>query len=275
MDWIEAGNSGQVFMQHYALKYGSERPDRDLPEPELRAFRLEKDAALAGLRAAALDHLRAVHPIREAVAAAFELQDVPLAARALQVVLAVEAQHVLPLRRTLLPVDAAAHDPRAVDRKHLLLRLREALLIGGIVRDAAAANHEEVAGPALDDLELDGFRPDLVLAPHVKEDAAVARGLLARRPRRLAPLELGLQEVVLVLLLGREIAEFLAADVDGAVLDAEDLVRVVVLSLGLQPGIEAGEILAVPEVVVGGRGGAEQGERERGDQAHADLLLLY
>src|ERR1035437_2648966 len=101
------------------------------------------------------------------------------------------------------------------------------VLIGG----RGAGGHPEVARAALVDLELDRARPHLVGTPDVVEDAAVARLAVARSKSALAPLELGAQIVVLVLLLGDDVAHLLARDVDQPLLDLKD-----VAGVGIQPG---------------------------------------
>src|SRR5262249_53329744 len=75
-----------------------------------------------------------------------------------------------------------------------------------------------------------------------------------------------------------EAAERLAADADGAVLDGEDLVGIVVLAEPAQVGVEAGQVLAVEEgnkalvLVVGGasqgRQAGQEGE-QKGQQAQS------
>src|SRR5213075_457832 len=59
-----------------------------------------------------------------------------------------------------------------------------------LYRQGCAFNHEDVTGPAFNDLSLDGFRPHLVLADKVHQDAAISCIILARRPGFAAPSEL-------------------------------------------------------------------------------------
>src|SRR5262249_41652933 len=118
---------------------------------------------------------------------------------------------------------------------------------------------EDVAVIALQTLHLDALGPDLVLALDVHQAAAVAV---------LDELPVELEDVVLVALLGVEVAVGLAGDDDDAALDAEDL-AVVFLAV-LQDGLEAGQVLAIEEidealVVPRGRSGACQ--EQAGEEA--------
>src|SRR5262249_21614817 len=180
----------------------------------------------------------AVEEVRDRVPGAVPLQRVPLADRPLHVFLAAEAEYVVPVRVAAVPVDPAALE-RHRRRARLVVRLlallalverRPVLRLDRQARAALAAGQDGVAGGALDHLALDGLHPRAagrpVLADAVQEDAAVARGLLPRRPGLLAPFELHDEVIVRVLLLRREAAEGLAGDADHAVLDGEDLVGV-------------------------------------------------
>src|SRR5262249_59830751 len=84
-------------------------------------------------------------------------------------------------------------------------------------------------------------------ADTVQQDAAIARGLLAWRPGLLAPLELRDQVVVAVLLLRNEAAEHLAGHVDHTVMNGEYFLRIVVLAVAFEPGVEVGQVRAVEQ----------------------------
>src|SRR5579859_749565 len=257
----------------------SKRPKRDLSEVDLGAFGLEEDPAFARPGAVGLDHLRPVHPVRDAIPTTLQFQGIPIPARTLEVFLAPKAQDIVPLGRTLFPIDASSDDALAVVRTHLLLRLREAALQRGVEVDACMVDKQQVPRAALDNLELEGSWPHLIGALHVEKDAAVAGLLLSRRPSALAPLEFSSKDVVLVFPLGGEIAEFLAADVNHAVEHLKDMVGIVVSSGVPQVGVETGEVPAVPEFLLGGCGGDQDPRRQgpcqkRAKEPHTDLLSL-
>ena len=89
-----------------------------------------------------------------------------------------------------------------------------------------------------------------VLAMGVHEDTAVASPVLARRPGLVAPLELHHKVIVFILLFSHQSSVDLAGDVHHAVVDGEDLFRVVVLAVGRrpEPGVEIRQVLAVEKV---------------------------
>src|SRR5271155_4425969 len=66
-----------------------------------------------------------------------------------------------------------------------------------LARQRRSIRHPEIARSSLHNLELDRLRPPLLLALHVREDAAVASLALAASVRSLAPLELRAQVEVL------------------------------------------------------------------------------
>src|SRR6185295_15482446 len=110
------------------------------------------------------------------------------------------------------------------------------------------AHQNDVACPALDPLKLDGLGPHLLLPDHVVENTAVASLVLSRRVRRLAPLELGAQVVVVVFLLGDEVAVLRARGADHSVLDREDLVGIIVQALLFKEGVKTVQVLAVEQL---------------------------
>ena len=117
-----------------------------------------------------------------------------------------------------------------------------------LARRVLAADDDQVADAALGELALDRRHPGAagaaVGAGRVQQDAGVPHVLAAVGP--LPPLVLDDQVIVAVLLLGGDVAEAVAGDVEHAVLDAEDLARVVGLRV-LEPGGQAGQVLAVEE----------------------------
>ncbi len=221
----------------------------DVAVVDLGPFRLEQDlaAGLAGVGPLADDH--AVDDVGDLAAVADALDGVPLAGRLLGV---------------LLLDDPPSRDLAAVDD------------------DRGAVDEPEVAAIVLLDLALDRLGPDLVGADAVEQDARVAHGVLAGGPLLLAPLEFELEAVVAVFLHGQEAAEFLARDVDEAVLDPEDP-----LGVGLRVGavrvgderVPAREVLAVEQrdgfaqgrgVVDAGRGrGGQRGRQGQGGPERA------
>src|SRR5207249_8631088 len=102
-------------------------------------------------------------------------------------------------------------------------------------------------GAAPDHLELDRSGPNLVRAGYVEENAAVTGHAGTRRMGGFAPLELSTEMVVGVFFLGDDVAVFRAGDVEHAVMDLEDLVRIFVFALLFQEGVEALQVLAVEE----------------------------
>src|SRR5262249_11458404 len=118
------------------------------------------------------------------------------------------------------------------------------------------ADDDEVSVAALGELALDARHPGAagaaVGAGRVQEDAGVAHEFAA--VGALAPLVLDGQVIVLVLLVGGDVAVAVAADVQHTVLRGEDFLRVVALAVA-EPGREAGEVLAVEEFdLFGGTG---------------------
>ena len=125
----------------------------------------------------------------------------------------------------------------------------EAALVLGLALhcEPRVANQDDVAGAALDHLKFDGVRPDLVLAIHVKQHAAVACLVLARLVRLLSPLEHHVQVVVSVFLFRDEVAKLRSGNVYRAVFHAEDVIRIIVLPLLLEERVEPIEILSVEQ----------------------------
>src|SRR5437660_1525660 len=113
----------------------------------------------------------------------------------------------------------------------------------------------------------------------VIKQAAVADILQPRRPFLLAPLELQLEMIVLVLLLGGDGAEDLAGDADGRLPvdfdDGVDLLGVLVQADGLllaerlaEPGVPAVEVFAVEERGPAVAGRCRRGRRTYDEQTH-------
>src|SRR5262249_25431886 len=95
-------------------------------------------------------------------------------------------------------------------------------------------------------------------------------------PGLFSPFELYDQMIVLVFLLGDETAPGLARDADHAVLDGEDAIRVLVLAMTLEPGVEALKVLAIEQVDdlfgrVGGHGPLSCRKRRQEGQQQRDL----
>src|SRR5439155_19362981 len=80
------------------------------------------------------------------------------------------------------------------------------------------ADEDNIAGAALDHLELDRSGPNLVRAGYVEENAAVTGHAGTRRMGGFAPRERGTEMVVGVFLLGDDVAVFRAGDVEHAVM---------------------------------------------------------
>ena len=132
-----------------------------------------------------------------------------------------------------------------------------------------------------------GAGPDLLLTLDVVEDAAVAGLSGALAEGAFAPFEVGAQIEAVKALLGEEVAHLVPGDVDEAVLDSEDVLRVSVETATADKGVELGEAGAVEEdnrgLVRGDRGGGGglgdegwgEGEEEssgqlgHGDRVHA------
>jgi hypothetical protein len=113
--------------------------------------------------------------------------------------------------------------------------------------EGGAVGHPEVAGAPFVDLELDGAGPDLLFALNVEEDAAVASLALALEEGAFAPLEISAEVEVLVGVAGDDVSEAVAGDVDGAVLDLEDVVGIGVEALAADEGFKVAEVVAVEE----------------------------
>src|SRR5207248_5079505 len=83
-----------------------------------------------------------------------------------------------------------------------------------LARQRRSIRHPEIARPALQNLELDRLRPNLLLPLHVIENAAVPSLPLAASIRSLSPLELPAQVKILIRLLRNDVAELLTRDMD-------------------------------------------------------------
>ena len=86
-------------------------------------------------------------------------------------------------------------------------------------------------------LTFDGLGPDLVIPDTVVEDTAVTLGCFARLPTLLAPFELDLEVVVLIILDRSQTSELLTRDMDNAIFDFEN-------ALWIHPWIDAFFIVA-------------------------------
>src|SRR5207248_2594413 len=112
-----------------------------------------------------------------------------------------------------------------------------------------AADHDEVADAALGQLALDRRHPrpaGAAIRPgRVQEDAGVADELAAIGA--LAPLVFDADAVVLVVLVGGDIAVPFARDVQDALAHGEDALGIFA-SAPLEPGGQPGQVLAVEEL---------------------------
>src|SRR5882762_889626 len=114
-------------------------------------------------------------------------------------------------------------------------------------RDRSSVRHPEISSSALDNLKLHRSRPHLLLTLHVIQDPAVTRLPLPWSVRTFTPLELGAQIVIRKLFLRNDVAEFLSRNMNRPVLDAKDLIRIVVEPMLLQKCIELGQVMAVEQ----------------------------
>src|ERR1700744_864892 len=114
-------------------------------------------------------------------------------------------------------------------------------------RQGSAICEPEVAGAAFVDLKFDGARPHFLLALNVVENAAVARLSCARSKGSFTPLEFGFEVVILIVLLGDDVAHFRAGDVDHAMLYLKYVVGVVVQPLALDKRVEAAEVRTIEQ----------------------------
>src|SRR5258708_6976694 len=105
--------------------------------------------------------------------------------------------------------------------------------------------HPEIAGAPLHNLKLDRLWPDLLLALHVVEDAAIASLALAASIGSLSPLELRAQVKVLILLLRNDVTHLFARDMDHALLYLKHMIRIGVQPLALQKRVKVLEIRAI------------------------------
>src|SRR5262249_27219613 len=182
-----------------------------------------------------------------------------------------ETLDVFPVGITSVPVDPAAGEFLRGSAR-LEIPLLALLGLNRYLRRVLPLDQDNIAGAALDHLALDRLHPDTagraILADAVQEDAAITRGVLARRPGLFAPFELGDQVIILVFLLRDEPAKDLARDMDHPIVHREDSFRIVVLPLALEPGVKAAQVLAVEEldgaVLVVGKAGWTGTDQDRG-----------
>src|SRR5262249_42976824 len=196
------------------------------PEEDFRSFRLEQDFAAREVRPGGFVSRFAIHDVFERVAISEQVEHVPLAVRIL----------VLHFR-----IAVAGHVELSVGQRALVAAVEAGPGSGYAVAGGGcgSADKDDIAGAALDHLELDRSGPNLVQAGYVEENAAVTGEAGTRRMRGFAPLELGAEMVVGIFFLGDDVAVFRAGDVEHAVMDLEDLLRILVFALLFQKGVEA------------------------------------
>ena len=78
----------------------------------------------------------------------------------------------------------------------------------------------------------------------MKQKARVTRGPFPCPKRSLTPLPLDDQDIIVILIARRQPAELFAGDIEHAILDAEDVLRVVIFTI-VQIGIESAQVLAI------------------------------
>src|SRR6266852_1707462 len=113
--------------------------------------------------------------------------------------------------------------------------------------DRSSICHPEISGSALDNLNLHRSRPNLLFALHVIQDPAVTRLSLPWSVRAFTPLEFRAQIVIRKLFLRNYVTEFLSRNMNRPVLDAKDLIGIVVEPILLQKCIELGQVMAVEQ----------------------------
>src|SRR5437660_1124220 len=135
--------------------------------------------------------------------------------------------------------------------------------------EAGFADQNDIAGAAFNHLELDGVRPDLVLSVYMKQHAAIARLIFSWLMCVLAPAKHHVQIVVVVLLLGDEVAELRTGNMYRSVLDAKDMIGIVVLPVLLEIRVESVKVFAVKQLELGAELGIRRG-RKRNTQKQKD-----
>ena len=227
-------------------------------DEDLGPFGLDENLARRRLHVEPFIGLDAVDAVNEMAAVTDHVQAGPLFSRTFDVLLAAEAQHVLPIGVTAVPVDP----PEMVERDPLAPlfpdNLGAAAFNGlGRKRDGNVAavgplalNHEQVAGAAFDDLGFDAAHENATKAPvglDTMDDNAGIPGICRpRRPSAAAPTILDHQVIILVALLGRDLAKSIARDMEHTVFNGEDLAGIFVLGIA-EPSIKAVEVLAVEQ----------------------------
>src|SRR6266849_3467439 len=90
-------------------------------------------------------------------------------------------------------------------------------------------------------------RPVIAPPSVIQKNPAVACLSLARRVRALAPFELRAQIVIRELLLGDDVSEFLSGDMNDPILNAKNVIGIVVQAVLFQERIEVRELPAVEQ----------------------------
>ena len=139
--------------RHRKRYHRLERLQLDLAKEHLGAFGLEQDFALGRIGPRRFQRDFAVDDIPDILAGRDQLKHVPFAMRFLQILRVAEPGRVLAFPPVFIAADLAADDALAIGRE--LGPGHETRPEAFVVIEAGASNQNEIAGPALDQLELD------------------------------------------------------------------------------------------------------------------------
>ena len=205
----------------------AERIELEPSHQHLCALRLEANLARGGLAIERLVHEHAVDEVLQGIALGDDLHPGPLIEAGFDIVAPAKTGLVFPIDIAFLPVDPSSREglARGTWGPDLLLIAIGRKGAGDAGEEAGAVGQfrgkdEEISGAAFDDLGLDAGHPSLgvsaVRPVTVDEDAVVARLAFAGSEGRAGELVFDHEVIVAVVLVGSDITESLAADLEMA-----------------------------------------------------------